>query len=109
MGGAGSSAASVAANDDAARGVAPEAGDGAGIEGEAIGAGAAAARPRAGPCARSSSTRCTRVCDSNGLVTWPRAPAASARVWSKGSNVPVRRRTGIEAVAGSACRASQTS
>ena len=71
--------------------------------------------------ARSASTRGWRVLvissstlemstwDSKGFVRWPLAPAASARLRSKGSNVPVNRRTGIQEVSGFLFSFSQTS
>ena len=60
-------------------------------------------------CSMSSSTLWIRLCDSNGLVTTASQPALSARSGSKGSNVPVRRMTGIVRYSGCDLTNSHTS
>ena len=70
---------------------------------------AAALARGAGAAASSCFTRSTSVCASNGFATWPAAPTAVARAWSKASNVPVSSSTGMWRRFGSAFTVSQTS
>jgi len=85
-------------------------GEGAG-SGSGGGGGGAAAAADAEEWAWeiSSSTFWIRLCDSNGLVTTASQPALSARSGSNGSNVPVRRMTGMLRNSGWDFTYSQTS
>ncbi len=81
----------------------------ANASGSGTGSAAGAAGGALCAAAISSSTLEMRLCDSNGFVTTASQPALSARSGSNGSNVPVRRMTGMLRNSGCDFTYSQTS